>query len=73
MTNVGNRDYATASEAQVIMHLAYPPLYSYAKTGVSEFLLTKPFNTRAKGASFKVWRPEDNSTFVEITYPEKQH
>jgi hypothetical protein len=36
------------------MNLSYPPQYSYAKTGVSDILLTTPFTKVKAGASFPV-------------------
>jgi hypothetical protein len=54
VTNVGKVDYDIVSEAQVIMNLSYPPQYSYAKTGVSDILLTMPVTMLKKGASFPV-------------------
>lgn len=54
VTNVGSGKFDTVSQAQVIMNLSYAPQYSYAKTGVSEILLTKPIATINPGASFPV-------------------
>lgn len=54
VTNVGSAKLDTVSEAQVIMNLSYAPQYSYAKTGVSDILLVKPFAKVKPGASFPV-------------------
>lgn len=54
VTNVGKGDYNIASVAQLIMNLSYAPQYSYAMTGVSDILATKPFTTLKAGASFTV-------------------
>jgi len=56
VTNVGKGDYDIVSEAQVIMNLSYSPQYSYAKTGVSDILVTKPFSKVKKGTSFPIIR-----------------
>jgi hypothetical protein len=58
VTNIGKGDYNMASVAEVIMNLSYAPQYSYAKTGVSDILVTKPFTTLKPGATFPV-----NTTF----------
>ena len=56
VTNVGKGDYDIVSTAQLIMNLSYPPQYSYAMTGVSDILLTKPFSKVSKGTSFPISR-----------------
>lgn len=50
VTNVGSGKFDTVSQAQVIMNLSYAPQYSYAKTGVSDSLLTKPIAMMNPGA-----------------------
>ena len=54
VTNVGQGSFNVASVAEVIMNLAFAPQYSYAKTGVSDILVTKPFTALKVGASFTV-------------------
>lgn len=54
VTNVGQGSFNVASVAEVIMNLAYAPQYSYAKTGVSDILVTKSFTALKVGASFTV-------------------
>lgn len=54
VSNVGQGSCNVASVAEVIMNLAYAPQYSYAKSGVSDILVTKSFTTLKAGASFSV-------------------
>jgi len=54
VTNVGKQDYMVDSVAEVIMNLSYAPQYSYAMTGVSEVLVTKPFGMLKAGASIDI-------------------
>jgi hypothetical protein len=54
VTNVGKGDYDGSSVAQVIMNLAYAPQYSFAMTGVTDILVTKPFAALKAGTSFTV-------------------
>lgn len=54
VTNVGKGSCNMPSVAEVIMNLAYAPKYSYAMSGVSVVLATKPFTALSAGASFKV-------------------
>jgi len=54
VANIGKGDYNIASVAQIVMNLSYPPLYSYAKTGVSEILISKNFNSLKAGAFLRI-------------------
>ena len=54
VTNVGGLKFDTVSVAEVIMNLSYSPQYSYAKTGVSDLLLTKPVTKVKPAASIPV-------------------
>lgn len=54
VTNVGKGDYDIMSKAEVIMNLSYAPQYSYAMTGVSDILISRPFTKLKAGASFPV-------------------
>jgi len=54
VTNVGKQDYMIDSIAEVIMNLSYAPQYSYAMTGVSEVLVSKPFGMLKAGDSIDI-------------------
>ncbi|MGC8775552.1 MAG: hypothetical protein ACP5R6_09890 [Chlorobaculum sp.] len=54
VTNTGKAPCKTASVAEVIMNLSYAPRYSYAKTGVSDILVSRSFNNLKAGDSIQV-------------------
>jgi len=54
VTNVGKSSCKSASVAELIMNLGYAPHYSYAKTGVSDILVSRSFNNLKAGASIQV-------------------
>jgi hypothetical protein len=54
ITNVGKSSCKTASVAELIMNLSYAPQYSYARTGVSDVLVSRSFNNLKAGASIQV-------------------
>jgi hypothetical protein len=54
VTNVGKSSCKTASVAELIMNLGYAPQYSYAKTGVSDILVSRSFNNLKAGDSIVV-------------------
>ncbi|AOS84037.1 hypothetical protein BIU88_07725 [Chlorobaculum limnaeum] len=54
VTNTGKARSKTASVAEVIMNLSYAPQYSYAKTGVSDILVSRSFNDLKAGDSIQV-------------------
>lgn len=54
VTNLGKSSCKSASVAELIMNLGYAPQYSYAKTGVSDILVSRSFNNLKAGASIQV-------------------
>lgn len=52
--NVGKSNIKTSSVAELIMNLSYAPQYSYARTGVSDILVSRSFNNLKAGASLQV-------------------
>lgn len=54
VTNAGKAHCKTASVAELIMNLSYAPQYSYAKTGVSDILISRSFNDLKAGDSIQV-------------------
>lgn len=54
VTNEGKAHCTTASVAELIMNLSYAPQYSYAKTGVSDILISRSFNDLKAGDSIQV-------------------
>ena len=54
VTNTGKAHCKTASVAELIMNLSYAPQYSYAKTGVSDILVSRSFNDLKAGDSIQI-------------------